>query len=177
MAAIIRHRAVVDDSWQLLEVPADSADPLLPASGDIVVALSVWLDKRAVLLQRPGRVGVWLDGDDEPESVAGDLRNFGVVAVRFKHFTDGRGYSLARLLRERYAWRGELRAIGDIARDQLFYLSRAGFDAFALRGGEDPHAALAAFDEFSDSYQAAADRPLPLFRRRLAVAHDGMERS
>jgi uncharacterized protein (DUF934 family) len=103
------------------------------------------------------------------------MRHFALVAVNFPQFTDGRGYSSARLLRERYGWRGELRAIGDVFRDQLFYLARCGFDAFALRQGEDAQAALAAFDDFSDAYQTAADRPLPLFRRRFLNSPDGME--
>jgi uncharacterized protein (DUF934 family) len=93
--------------------------------------------------------------------------------VNFPKFTDGRGYSTGRLLRERYGYRGELRAIGDIFRDQLLYLSRCGFDAFVLRPGEDPQAALAAFGDFSEAYQAAVDRPLPLFRRRFFPSPDG----
>jgi uncharacterized protein (DUF934 family) len=86
--------------------------------------------------------------------------------VNFPKFGDGRGYSAARLLRERYGWRGELRAIGDIFRDQLQFLAGCGFDAFALREGEDPQEALAGFGVFSESYQATVAQPLPLFRRR-----------
>jgi uncharacterized protein (DUF934 family) len=87
--------------------------------------------------------------------------------VRFASFTDGRGYSLARMLRERYGYRGELRAIGDVLRDQIYYLSRCGFDAFALRADQKPEQALAALDDFSEAYQTSVDRPHPLFRRRL----------
>jgi len=89
------------------------------------------------------------------------------VAVHFPQFADGRGYSLGRLLRERYGWRGELRAIGDVLRDQLFYLTRCGFDAFDLREDQDLQAALSAFDDFSESYQTAVDQRQPLFRRRI----------
>jgi uncharacterized protein (DUF934 family) len=91
--------------------------------------------------------------------------------VKFPSFTDGRGYSVGRLLRERYGWTGELRAVGDIQRDQLFYLARCGFNAFALREGEDVDAALTAFADFSERYQASVDQPLPLFRRRESSAH------
>ncbi|MFN7086218.1 MAG: DUF934 domain-containing protein [Burkholderiales bacterium] len=175
MATIIKHRRIVNDSWQLLEPAADGSVPPLPESGDVIVPLAVWLERRNVLLPRPGRLGVWLDGGDEPALIAEDLKNFGVVAIRFPRFTDGRGYSLARLLRQRYGWRGELRAIGDVLRDQLFYLARCGFDAFALRADQDPQAALAAFDDFSESYQAAVEPALPLFRRRLLASADGME--
>lgn len=175
MASIIKQRKIVTDSWQLLKPGTDGGAPPVPEAGDIIVPLVVWLDQRNVLLSRPGRLGVCLDGDDEPALIAEDLKNFGVVAVHFPQFADGRGYSLGRLLRERYGWRGELRAVGDVLRDQLLYLSRCGFDAFDLRGDQDPQAALSAFNDFSDGYQAAADRPVPLFRRRFTASPDGME--
>ena len=89
-----------------------------------------------------------------------------MIAVNFPQFTDGRGYSTARLLRERYGWKGEMRAIGDIQRDQLYYLSRCGFDSFLLNEGFDPQEALTAFNDFSEAYQTAVDQPVPLFRRR-----------
>lgn len=110
-------------------------------------------------------------GDDPAALVArtgGRIDALPLIAVRFPAFTDGRGYSIARLLRERHRYRGELRAMGDIGRDQLHYLARCGFDSFELREGEDPGAAQAALAEFSEAYQAAADEPVPLFRRRAA---------
>ena len=81
----------------------------------------------------------------------------------------------AHLLRERYGWRGELRAFGDIWRDQLFFLASCGFDSFSLREGEDPHLALAALSEFSESYQGSVREPLPLFRRRSQRSPDGKQ--
>jgi uncharacterized protein (DUF934 family) len=107
-----------------------------------------------------------LEPGDDPAAFAGRLAAAGRVEVNFPKFTDGRGYSIARLLRERHGYRGELRAVGDIRRDQVFYLSRVGFDAFLLRDGEDAVDALAALGEFSEAYQASVERPLPLFRRR-----------
>jgi uncharacterized protein (DUF934 family) len=158
--ALIRNRALATDTWRSLE------DGALPAAGDVVVPVAVWLSERERLLARAGRLGVLLQPNDEPAVVAGDLAHLALIAVHFPVFTDGRGYSTARLLRERHGWRGELRAVGDVQRDQLFCLARAGFDAFELRRGEDAAAALGAFDDFSETYQAAADQPLPLFRRR-----------
>ena len=166
MALIIKDRNVVTDPWQRLEPNADGSLPPVPPSGDIIVPLAMWRQQRAHLLVRPGRLGIWLDSAEEPAAIAEDLRLFGVVAVNFPKFGDGRGYSTARLLRERYGWKGELRAVGDIFRDQLFFLASCGFDAFALREGEDPQEALAGFGVFSESYQASVERPLPLFRRR-----------
>ena len=174
MALIIRRRQGVADNWQLLKAAADGG-LTVPAAGDVIVPLALWLTQREALLARAGRLGVWFDGHEEPASIARDLQHFGIIAVNFPQFADGRGYSIARLLRERHGWRGELRAIGDVLRDQLFYLSRCGFDAFALRAGQDPHASLAAFDDFSEGYQTSVERPQPLFRRRAAVSPDGME--
>src|SRR5690606_12426030 len=100
------------------------------------------------------------------EEIAEDLQHFQVVALNFPAFTDGRHYSSARLLRERYGYKGEVRAIGDVLRDQLFLMRRCGFDAFAVRPDRDPYDALLGLKDFSVTYQAASDDPRPLFRRR-----------
>jgi len=107
-----------------------------------------------------------LEPTDDPGSVADQLAGVARVEVNFPKFGDGRGYSIARLLRERYGYKGELRAVGHITRDHLFFMESVGFDAFELREGEDAQEALAAFDVFSESYQASPKNPQPLFRRR-----------
>jgi uncharacterized protein (DUF934 family) len=175
MALIIKDRNVETDTWLLLEIAAEGAFPPVPATGDIIVPLAVWQAQRSELLARPGRLGVWLDSHEEPAAIAGDLERFGVVAIKFPKFTDGRGYSNALLLRDRYGYKGELRAIGDVFRDQLFQLASCGFNAFALREREDPQDALAAFSEFSEIYQATVECPVPLFRRRRPASLDGAE--
>ena len=109
-----------------------------------------------------------LEPGDEPVAIVERLGRVARVEVNFPKFGDGRGYSIARLLRERHGYRGELRAVGHITRDLLFFLESCGFDAFELREGENPHEALAAFEDFSEAYQASVTRPLPLFRRRVA---------
>ena len=177
MTAIIRNKSVVNDPWQLLRPADDGTQPAIPLIGDIIVPLALWRGEREALLLRVGRIGVWLDSHEDPVAIAEDLKLFGVVAVNFPKFGDGRGYSTARLLRERYGWKGELRAIGDIFRDQLFFLAACGFNSFALRAGEDPREALAAFNDFSESYQSTVEAPLPLFRRRQLASRDGRERS
>ena len=91
-----------------------------------------------------------------------------LLAVEFPKFTDGRGYSIARILRDRYGYTGELRAVGDVLHDQLLFMARCGFDAFELKAGKDIDGALAAFDAFSVYYQGAADEPEPLWRRARA---------
>jgi uncharacterized protein (DUF934 family) len=156
----------VEDSWRLLELAADGALPSIPPEGDIIVPLALWERERETLSARDGRVAVWLQSGEGPERIVADLKRLPLVAVHFPKAVDGRGYSTARLLRERYGYRGELRAIGDVQRDQLLFLSRCGFDAFVLKEGADPQAALTAFSDFSEAYQGSVENPLPLFQRR-----------
>lgn len=178
MTAIIKNRSVVDnDPWRRLSLNADGSPPAIPLVGDIIVPLALWRAGRESLLLRVGRIGVWLDSHEDPADIAEDLRLFGVVAVNFPKSGDGRGYSTARLLRERYGWKGELRAVGDVLRDQIFFMASCGFNAFVLRADEDPREALSAFGEFSEAYQSSVERPLPLFRRRFPASPDGMEGS
>jgi uncharacterized protein (DUF934 family) len=113
----------------------------------------------------PGEV-LRLEPTDDPASVADRLDRVARVEVNFPKFGDGRGYSIARLLRERYGYKGELRAVGEVVRDHLYYMESCGFDAFLLREGEDPVEALTGFEDFSEAYPASVARPLPLFRRR-----------
>jgi len=107
-----------------------------------------------------------LDSAADPALLAGALAQARVIAINFPKYGDGRGYSIARLLRERYGYQGELRAIGVVARDHLHAMAQCGFDTFELREGEDAQAALAAFGDFSEAYQATAVQRVPLFRRR-----------
>lgn len=177
MATIIKNRQLAQDNWLRLEPASDGALPSVPHEGDVIVPLALWQRERSDLRGRKGRVGVWLQSNEGPEALVEDFEHLPLIAVNFPRFTDGRGYSTARLLRERYRYRGEIRAIGDVQRDQLLYLSRCGFDAFALKEGRDAQAALAAFSDFSEAYQASVERPSPLFRRRALVAPNGIERS
>jgi phosphoadenosine phosphosulfate reductase len=155
---------IVEDRWTLLEdgEPWDGRPLcLLP----LKLALA-----QAGELQAARPIGVWLAPGDEPADAVELFDRVDLVGVRFPAFTDGRGYSTAALLRSRHHWRGELRAVGDVLQDQLFYLRRVGFDSFALRADRDAHRALAAFSTFSDSYQASVSPDSPHFRRREALA-------
>lgn len=158
---IIKNGVIVEDGVAHV---ADGAD--LPESGDITVSLDRYRELRASLKQRAGRVGVRLRSDQEAKQLAEFVPELSLIAVEFPGFKDGRGYTTARLLRERYGYQGELRAIGEVLRDQLFYMLRCGIDAFELKAGKDIDGALQAFKEFSVTYQGAADDPRPLFRRR-----------
>lgn len=166
MQRIIKGDQVVDENWHLL--PREATLDGLSNSDDIIVPMSLWLDHAHALKVRDGGLGIWLESHEEIEAVTDDLAHFKVVALNFPVFSDGRHYSTARLLRDRYGYEGEIRAIGDVLRDQLFFMKRCGFDAFALREDRDAIEALESLRDFSETYQAATDQPLPLFRRRQA---------
>lgn len=169
MPRIIQNGAIVDDPRTPFRLP-EGASPetvALPA-GLTLLPLAVWLARRDDVLALGAPAGVWLDSNEGPEAIAADLGRIAVVGVNFPKFTDGRGYSTARLLRERYSYCGEIRALGDVLHDQLFLMARCGFDAFALKEGKDIAKAVAAFETFRNPYQAAVDQPQPLFRRRAA---------
>ncbi|MBL8519694.1 MAG: DUF934 domain-containing protein [Betaproteobacteria bacterium] len=170
---LIRDRTLVRDEWTLVDAARDGRrDGALPA-GQVIVPLALWQAERALLeavyLERGRPLGVWLEPQHDPAVLAPDVRRLALIAVNFPKFADGRGYSTAALLRTRYGFTGELRAVGDVLRDQLYYLSRVGFNAFALRADKDLNDALQALDDFSEAYQGAADQPLPLFRRRQVM--------
>jgi uncharacterized protein (DUF934 family) len=156
---VIKDRQIVEDGWVLL--PPDSP---LPETGDVIVSLARWNARHDGFEGRAGRVGLLLKSDEEAEDIEA-LAQLSLIAIEFPRFTDGRGYTSARILRDRFHYKGELRAVGDVLRDQLFYMARCGIDSFALKAGKDLEGALSAFLDFSITYQAAADDPRPLFRR------------
>lgn len=165
MPEIISGSAVVADDWQILRPAAETpmAEVAIPA-GRVVVPLALWLERHAQLTVR-GDVGVWIAGADDPALIAPWLSKLPLVAVDFPKFTDGRGYSMAFLLRSRFGYRGELRAIGDVLPDQLFLMRRVGFDSFAVRADKDIRQALRSLQPFSDAYQGSWDNAVPAFRR------------
>ncbi len=166
MPQLIKGRAIAVDRYALLREVKSLAD--VPA-GAAIVPLALWRAERDTLLRRAD-VGVWLAPTDDPAALAEDVAALPVIGVDFPKFSDGRGYSIGRLLRDRYGYEGELRAVGDVLRDQLFALSECGFDAFALRADRDPADALASFDDFASVYAATSRTPQPWFRRRSATA-------
>jgi uncharacterized protein (DUF934 family) len=176
MATLIKDEMRASDSWQPLEggaarwlsVGEDGFVPDFPPQADLIAPLALLEARGAELFERAGRTGVVLEPEEDPAVLADALERLALVAVRFPKFGDGRGYSIARLLRERYDYRGELRAVGDVLRDQLLFMKRSGFDSFSLRDDQDPDEALAAFQELSQEYQASSTQPQPLFRRRQA---------
>lgn len=157
---IIRDRAIVDDDFVHV---TDGAEQ--PADAKPIVPLADFVKTRETLLARHAAVGVRVPSDKLPSDIP-DLERLALIAIEFPKFTDGRGYSVARMLRQRQGFRGELRAVGWVLRDQLLYLERCGFNAFELKPGKPLESGLEAFEEFTVTYQAAVDDPRPLYRRR-----------
>ncbi len=153
--ALIKNRVLADDTW----VHVADETPV-PAEEGAIVSRARWEAERDTLGARNAPIGVRLDAGDGPEILAGDIGRLDLIAVPFDHFKDGRGYSTARLLRERHGFTGELRAVGNVLRDQLAFLERCGFDAFEYAGKQDAEKAIAAFNEIGAVYQTAADRRL-----------------
>jgi len=169
---IIRNGRVVEDTRQLVTLApgADPAETAVPA-GAVLVPLGVWRARRDELLERArsGELGVWIDAGEDVSLLADDLAALRVIGVHFPRFTDGRGYSTAALLRGRLGYSGELRAFGEVLRDQFNYLTRCGFDVLQPRSGRYDalalEAACASIADFTEPYQHSASHPQPLFRR------------
>lgn len=167
MPKLVKDGAIVDDVWTRLPKPeGEDATSVSVPEGQVIVPLSVWLAQKSQLQGRTD-IGVWLDSDETADMIGEEAASLPLIAVNFPTFMDGRAFSTARLLRERYGFTGELRAVGNFIRDQLCYLRRCGVNAFAFSNPDiDLQAALKSLNDFTEYYQASVDQPLPLFRRR-----------
>ncbi|WP_018413363.1 DUF934 domain-containing protein [Methyloversatilis thermotolerans] len=203
MADLIRGESLVRDEWTWIKLP-EAAEPVrkaagkvvmfkltgepaasdavidaceVPATGKVLIPLSVWLRRREDFASRVavGEIGVWLDSHEEPadlaDSLDGEVNRLPLIGVNFPKFIDGRGYSAGFILRNRYGYRNELRALGDVLRDQMFFFRRTGFDAYLLRADQKPERCIAALRDFSTPYQTSTDGNLPVFRRRIGQAN------
>lgn len=154
------------DAWRVLRDALELDPSLSKPDAEPADAESLLLPLALYLAQpKSAAHGVWLSPSDNPIALAPHLQTVPLIAIDFPVFTDGRGYSIASTLRNRYRYDGDLRAIGDVLIDQLFYLCRVGFSSFALRADQDRDKAVKALRTFSEVYQGAADQPLPAFRR------------
>lgn len=160
---VIKDKQVVTDDWQLIRELDESAP--VP-EGKIILPFAYWQANRDELLKEDTEYAVWIDGSINTEDIVNDLDHFSLIALDFPAFKDGRSYSHARLLRDRYAYKGDLRAIGDVLQDQLFYMQRCGFSSFEVRADKDAEKALKGLEDFTVRYQAAADDAVPVYKLR-----------
>lgn len=160
---VIKDNQIIEDSWT--RVDSITAEQPIP-DGDVILPFKYWQQNQDKLANHRGKLAVYLNGEDKVEDLVKDLGRFELIALDFPAFRDGRCYSHARLLRDRYGFKGDLRAIGDVLRDQLFYMKRCGFNSFFIRKDKDIEDALKAFNDFTVKYQTAADGALPVYRLR-----------
>ncbi|UTH72531.1 DUF934 domain-containing protein [Chromobacterium sp. IIBBL 290-4] len=166
MPQFIKDGRVQADEWLLLRQDEQGALPDAPVEARLIVPMAAWLADASGWQSRAGQVGVWLAPDDDPAALSPYLAVLPVIAIDFPAFTDGRGYSQGRLLRERYGFSGELRAIGDVWSDVIRPLWLVGFDAFAIKDGKT-WVGEDCYNTFSENYQVTYRQPVPLFRRRV----------
>jgi len=166
--ALIRDGRIIADSWRYLpeSKPDSSESPELTLPIDLIVTFDQWREHRDALVQRNGRLGVLLRSDQPPSSISDDLNHFDLVALDFPKFTDGRAYSYARLLRDRLGFEGELRAVGNVLRDQLLFMVRCGFDTIQVENTDIAKAWVEALSEIDVFYQPAADQRRPVLHLR-----------
>ncbi len=162
MGNFIKNRKVADDTFTPYTGLEDVDN--LP-SGDIYVPFEEWKSKREELLKRNGRLGVILTNTDDLSELTADLDRLDLIVLEFPKMADGRAFTQARLLRDRFGFKNEIRATGDVQQDQVFYMQRCGFDAFEIRDDQNLETVLKAFDEMTVTYQPAADEEFPIWRR------------
>jgi len=148
---LIKDGLVIEDAWTRVE------DCGVLPDGPVVVSLARWQAERDALLQRNGPLGIVLASNEMPEAIADNLARFDLVCLAFPKFQDGRAYSSARKLRQRFGYRGELRAVGNVLRDQFLFMRRCGFDSFEVADARAVAQWQRAMSEISVVYQPAAD--------------------
>lgn len=167
MPTLIKNGAVVENTWQLVDMDAGLDNVLGTDTGpQVIVPMAMWLGEKDTLTSSGKEIGVWLDSEDDPYVLEGEVTALPLIALRFPSFRDGRAFSSAVILRTRLNYTGELRAVGEVLRDQLYYMRKCGFDSFEVSDGVKPEDALSAFNDFKTGYQSTVVEPTPLFRRR-----------
>ncbi len=150
MALLINQQGLLlSDPWRLIFNREALDDIDHSARQHLLLALPLWMSHGEAVAECGHAVGVWLGPDDEPEALADATEDVPVIAIQFHIFTDGRGYSQGRVLRERMGYTGDIRAMGDILRDQIYLLHKCGFSSFALRADQSPEEAVAALKDYS----------------------------
>ncbi|ACT50763.1 DUF934 domain-containing protein [Methylovorus glucosotrophus] len=197
MSNLILGTSIVEDEWNLVKLPVlgeetvrkqagkvvlfkltgektyseeQIAATVIPATGKILVPLSLWIARRGELESRlaAGELAIWLDTHEvlaDLVSAFDDINQLPLIAVHVERFADGRIFSIGNLLRTRHGYKNTLRAFGDVLRDQLFFLKRCGFDSYLIRADRSAEDALASLKDFSQPYQGAVDDKQPVWRR------------
>tara|TARA_B100000579_G_scaffold256882_1_gene211475 strand:+ start:168 stop:668 length:501 start_codon:yes stop_codon:yes gene_type:complete len=166
MQNLIKQGAVVHDDWTLVKEATDPTILDISQSTNLIVPIKFWNMHKSEIESYLGKVTIWLDSDEFLDEINEELNTFSLIALNFPVFSDGRPYTTARHLRQRGKFLGEIRAIGDVLRDQIFYMSQCGFNSFLLRHDQDPDSCIRALKDFKANYQSTVLEENPLFRRR-----------
>lgn len=164
MPRLLKNNEVFEDDYRILD--SELADQAF--AGTLLIPARELDQHKKLLEQKQQPAGLFLDSDDEVESYADILSSFDLITINFPKFIDGRGYSLCRILRDRYHFKGDIRAVGDVLIDQIFMLQRCGFSSYYLREDQKAEDAIKALDTFTLRYQGSSDDPEPLYRKRKA---------
>ena len=166
MQTLIKKGSVALDSWTLLREASGPEILEIIEGKDLIVPMKFWNLYKTDIEHYSGNITVWLDSHEFIDEIKDHLHSFPLIALNFAVFADGRPYTAARELRQNLNYCGEIRAIGDVLRDQIFYMSQCGFDSFLLRHDQDPDSCIGALTDFKTNYQGTVPEPTPLFRRR-----------
>ena len=166
MPKLINKNAVIDNPWTVIKASTGPDILQVVLGKNFIVPLQLWKLYQEELNEYDGNIAVWLDSDENPEQITGELDSLPLISLNFPVFSDGRSYTNARELRQKYSFKGEVRAIGDVLRDQLYYMAQCGFDTFEIRHDQETELCLDAFKDFETCYQSTITQPTPLFRRR-----------
>lgn len=159
--SLIKNGEFVSDTWTQV-----NDDEILPDQGAVIVNVARWKAEKVLLKDRMTAVGVRLNADMALDGICEDLSAIELVVLAFPAFTDGRAYSAARTLRDKYAFKGEIRAVGNVLRDQLAFMVRCGFDSFEVDASVTPTLLQEAMSEIDVFYQSASDAEIPAYRLR-----------
>ena len=165
MSKVIRNQQIVDDDWIAI---ADDAE--IPTSGRVIFSLKRWQEVRDALKTGEVVAGVRIPNTVDVMALWDQLKDRPLIAIEFPSFGDGRAFSQARVLRERLLFKGEIRAVGDVLRDQIFLMHRTGIDTMVPRADQDLQDCLKGFRDFTVPYQGAADQQVSVFQRRRAAS-------
>ncbi|MEX0962995.1 MAG: DUF934 domain-containing protein [Pseudohongiellaceae bacterium] len=166
MQKLINKDGSVENHWTVLKTATGPEILQVVPGKNFIVPLTFWKLYRQQLDDYSGNIALWLESDEQVDQIGEALHSLPLVALNFPVFSDGRSYTNARELRQRHGYKGEIRAIGDVLRDQLYYMAQCGFDTFELRHDQDIEVCMDAFRDFKTGYQSTISEPTPLFRRR-----------
>ena len=166
MQNLIKQGAIVHDDWTLVKEASDPEILHVTQDRNLIVPIKFWNMYKLEIEDYLGNITIWLNSDEFLDEIKEELNTFSLIALNFPVFSDGRPYTIARELRQSGRFSGEIRAVGDVLRDQIFYMSQCGFDSFLLRHDQDPDSCIEALDDFKANYQSTVLEENPLFRRR-----------